>query len=157
MFLNKESLDLIKMWFRTPQEVSECISTILNAVNDSRQEAIEQLGTHKLNFEDYDDELKERVTNSLRRYFNKMRTTKKGEIKNTKNYLYISMKNLFGYWQNEILINRKDDKKIINVKKVLIMENEILSKSKIAYKLGTNAMRVSCFIERKKIREKRAG
>lgn len=111
MFLNKESLDLIKMWFRTPQEVSECISTILNAANDSRQEAIEQLGTHKLNFEDYNDELKEKVTNALRRYFNKMRTTKKGEIKNPKNYLYISMKNLFGYWQNEILINRKDDNK----------------------------------------------
>ncbi|QNQ82914.1 replication initiator protein A (plasmid) [Lactobacillus sp. PV037] len=111
MFLNKESLDLIKMWFRTPQEVSECISTILNAANDSREEAIEQLGTHKLNFEDYDDELKEKTTNALRRYFNKMRTTKKGEIKNPKNYLYISMKNLFGYWQNEILINRKDDNK----------------------------------------------
>lgn len=31
------------------------------------------------------------------------------------------------------------------------MENEILSKSKIADKLGTNAMRVSRFIERKKI------
>ena len=111
MFLNKESLNLIKMWFRTPQEVSECISVILNAANDSRQEAINQLGTHKLNFEDFNNELKEQITNALRRYFNKMRTAKSGEIKNPKNYLYISMKNLFDYWQNEILINRKEDNK----------------------------------------------
>lgn len=110
MFLNGDSLNLIRMWFRTPKEISECISIILNAANDSRQEAIDQLGTHELNFEDYDDELKEKVTNTLRRYFNKMRTTEKGKIKNPKNYLYISMKNLFGYWQNEILINRKEKK-----------------------------------------------
>ena len=109
MFLNSDSLNLIKMWFRTPQEVSECISTILNAANDSRKEAVEQLGTHELNFEDYNDELKKKVTDNLRRYFNKMRTAKKGEIKNPKNYLYVSMKNLFGAWQNEIFIDKKKE------------------------------------------------
>lgn len=109
MFLNSDSLNLIKMWFRTPQEVSECISTILNAANDSRKEAVEQLGTHELNFEDYNDELKKKVTDNLRRYFNKMRTVKKGEIKNPKNYLYVSMKNLFGAWQNEIFRDKKKE------------------------------------------------
>ena len=109
MFLNSDSLNLIKMWFRTPQEVSECISTILNAANDSRKEAVEQLGTHELHFEDYNDELKKKVTDNLRRYFNKMRTAKKGEIKNPKNYLYVSMKNLFGAWQNEILRDKKKE------------------------------------------------
>lgn len=109
MFLNDDSLNLIKMWFRTPEEVSECISTILNAANDSRKDAIKQLGTHELNFEDYDEELKKKVTNGLRRYFNKMRTAKNGEIKNPKNYLYISMNNLFGQWQNEILREKKKE------------------------------------------------
>lgn len=103
MFLDEDSIDLICMWFRTPQGVSDCISTILNAANASRKEATDQIGHYDLFFEDHEGELKGRVTNKLRRYFNKMRTAKKGEIKNPKNYLFISMRNMFDDWQQEVL------------------------------------------------------
>lgn len=109
MFLSKESINLLSMWFRTPQEISECISTILNAANDSKKEALDQVGKHELNFEDYQEELKDKVTNKLRRFFNKMRTSEKGKIKNPKNYLYISMRNLFDSWQNEIMMNNSEE------------------------------------------------
>lgn len=107
MFLNKESIQLISKWFRTPQGASECISTILNAANDSRKNAESQIGHHELYFEDYNSELKRMVTNRLRRYFNKMRTSDK--IKNPKNYLYVSMRNMFDKWQNDVLMAEKDE------------------------------------------------
>ena len=116
MFLNKDSLNLIKMWFNTPEGVHDCISTILNAANDSKSMAQKQIGTHKINFEDYQGELQERITNCLRRYFNKMRTSKNGSIKNPKNYLYSSMLTLFDQWQNELLMadKKKNSKNNVN-------------------------------------------
>ena len=109
MFLNKESIDLITLWFKTPEAAHDCISVILNAVNDSRKEAMEQIGRHELYFEDYQDELKREVTRRLRRYFNKMRTAKPGEIKNPRSYLYTTMRNTFDKWQNDILVAEKED------------------------------------------------
>ncbi|WP_254261703.1 replication initiator protein A [Lactobacillus helveticus] len=106
MFLNKDSINLIAKWFRTPEGASECISTILNAANDSRKNAESQINHHELYFEDYNSELKRLVTNRLRRYFNKMRTSDK--IKNPKNYLYVSMRNMFDKWQNDVLMAEKD-------------------------------------------------
>ncbi|WP_172994927.1 replication initiator protein A [Lactobacillus helveticus] len=107
MFLNKDSINLIAKWLRTPEGASECISTILNAANDSRKNAESQIGHHELYFEDYNSELKRKVTNRLRRYFNKMRTAKDGKIENPKNYLYVSMRNMFDKWQNDILMDKK--------------------------------------------------
>lgn len=109
MFLNKESIDLITLWFKTPEAAHDCISIILNAANDSRKNAISQIGKHELYFEDYNDELKCEVTNRLRRYFNKMRTAKKGTIKNPRNYLYTTMLNTFDKWQNDILRAEKNE------------------------------------------------
>ena len=109
MFLNKESIDLITLWFKTPEAAHDCISVILNAANDSRKEAMEQIGRHELYFEDYNNELKREITKKLRRYFNKMRTTKPGEIKNPRNYLYVTMMNTFMEWQNDILMAEKED------------------------------------------------
>lgn len=109
MFLNKELIDLITLWFKTPEAAHDCISVILNAVNDSRKEAMEQIGRHELYFEDYQDELKREVTRRLRRYFNKMRTAKPGEIKNPRSYLYTTMRNTFDKWQNDILVAEKED------------------------------------------------
>ena len=109
MFLNKDSINLIAKWFRTPEGASECISTILNAANDSRKNAESQIGHHELYFEDYNNELKRMITNRLRRYFNKMRTAKDGKIKNPKNYLYVSMRNMFDKWQNDVLMAEKDE------------------------------------------------
>ena len=109
MFLNKESIDLITLWFKTPEAAHDCISVILNAVNDSRKEAMEQIGRHELYFEDYQDELKREVTRRLRRFFNKMRTAKPGEIKNPRSYLYTTMRNTFDKWQNDILVAEKED------------------------------------------------
>lgn len=107
MFLNKDSINLIAKWFRTPEGASECISTILNAANDSRKNAESQIGHHELYFEDYNGELKRRITKRLRRYFNKMRTSNK--IKNPKNYLYVSMRNTFDKWQNDILVEKHNE------------------------------------------------
>ena len=45
----------------------------------------------------------------LRRYFNKMRTAKPGEIKNPRSYLYTTMRNTFDKWQNDILVAEKED------------------------------------------------
>ena len=107
MFLNKESIDLITLWFKTPEAAHDCISVILNAANDSRKEAMEQIGRHELYFEDCNNELKREITRKLRRYFNKMRTAKPDEIKNPRNYLYITMMNTFMEWQNDILMAEK--------------------------------------------------
>ncbi|WP_259318202.1 hypothetical protein [Lactobacillus amylovorus] len=109
MFLNKESIDLITLWFKTPEAAHDCISVILNAANDSRKEAMEQIGRHELYFEDCNNELKREITRKLRRYFNKMRTAKPGEIKNPRNYLYMTMRNTFDKWQNDILRAKKEE------------------------------------------------
>ena len=113
MFLDKETLDIIGMWFRTPAAASECISTILNAANDSRKNAIEQIGKHALYFEDRQGELKERVRRTLRRCLNRIRVDedydRKNKIKNFKNYLYGAMRQTFDRWQNEILMAEKEE------------------------------------------------
>ena len=116
MFLNKESIRLITLWFRTPEQVSECISTILNAANDSRKNALSQIGRHELYFDDYNGELKGKVTQRLRRYFNRMRTNQEGKIKNPKNYLYVAMKNTFDKWQNDVLMAEKKEQDKTNSK-----------------------------------------
>ena len=70
---------------------------------------MQQIGRHELYFEDCNNELKREITRKLRRYFNKMRTAKPGEIKNSRNYLYITMCNTFMEWQNDILMTEKED------------------------------------------------
>ncbi|OCX10870.1 replication initiator protein A [Lactobacillus crispatus] len=104
MFLSKESINLITLWFKTPKGVSDCISVILNAANSSRRDATEQIGRHELYFEDCQGELKRMISFKLRRFFNKMRTSKKGAIKSPRNYLFIAMRNMFDKWQNDILM-----------------------------------------------------
>ena len=64
---------------------------------------------YSLYFEDCNNELKREITRKLRRYFNKMRTAKDGKIKNPKNYLYVSMRNMFDKWQNDVLMAEKDE------------------------------------------------
>lgn len=104
MFLSKESINLITLWFKTPKGVSDCISVILNAANSSRNDATKQIGGHELYFDDCQGELKRMISFKLRRFFNKMRTSKKGTIKSPRNYLFIAMKNMFDEWQNDILM-----------------------------------------------------
>lgn len=109
MFLTQDAINLIGLWFKTPEGVSDCISTIYNAAKDTRKESMILNGTHDIYFETYDEELKRIVTDKLRRFFNKMRKTKPGEIKNPKNYLYVTMRNMFEDWQNDILIARSEE------------------------------------------------
>ena len=115
MFLDKETLDLIGMWFRTPSAASDCISTILNAANDSRENAVSQIGRHRLEFEDYQGELKTRVRRTHRRCLNRVRVdedyNRKGKIKNFKNYLYGAMRQTFDHWQNDVLMEEKKTNK----------------------------------------------
>lgn len=70
---------------------------------------MQQIGRHELYFEDCNNELKREITRKLRRYFNKMRTAKTGEIKNPRNHLYMTMMNTFMEWQNDILMTEKED------------------------------------------------
>ena len=108
MFLSKESINLITLWFKTPKEVSDCISVILNAANSSRRNATEQIGRHELYFEDCQGELKRMISFKLRRFFNKMRASKKGAIKSPRNYLFIAMRNMFDKWQNDVLMREHE-------------------------------------------------
>lgn len=110
MFLSKESINLITLWFKTPKGVSDCISVILNAANSSRRDANSQIGGHELYFEDNQGELKHMISFKLRRFFNKMRTSERGAIKSPKNYLFIAMKNMFDKWQNDILMAEHEAK-----------------------------------------------
>jgi hypothetical protein len=105
---------LIAKWFRTPEGASECISTILNATNDSRKNAESQIGHHELYFEDYNGELKRKITNRLRRYFNKMERPTRSKIRRT---TYISMRNTFDKWQNDILAEKhQKNQKIVLIR-----------------------------------------
>ena len=64
----------------TVELLKECDAGCKMAIN-----SMEQIGRHELYFEDCNNELKREITRKLRRYFNKMRTAKPGEIKNPRN------------------------------------------------------------------------
>ena len=94
IFLSEESLNLIQMWCKTPQQVSKLIGIILNAKNATCKEN-EELGVF---FVLEEPELQAKLLNTLRRYFNAIRT-KENKITNYENYLFGSMKNMFAeYW-----------------------------------------------------------
>lgn len=98
MFLNRTTIDLISLWFKTPEKIHDCISVILNAKNAAKKE-IESWG--KVSYLDFEDvELRDQITRTLRRCLMKFRF---GKIDTPRNYLYTAMYNMFSYWGDKLL------------------------------------------------------
>lgn len=102
LFLSEEAINLLQMWCNSPQQLRKMIGIILNAKNAVCKEN-EELGVF---FVLEEEALQEKILNTLRRYFNAIRT-KENKITNYENYLFGSMKNMFAeYWNNQALKQR---------------------------------------------------
>ena len=102
LFLSEEAINLLQMWCNSPQQLRKMVGIILNAKNAVCKEN-EELGVF---FVLEEEALQEKILNTLRRYFNAIRT-KENKITNYENYLFGSMKNMFAeYWNNQALIQR---------------------------------------------------
>ena len=54
-----------------------------------------------------DKDLRKRITSTSRRYFNALRSNEKHKpVKNAENYLFVTMKNMFEYWYNDVNAQR---------------------------------------------------
>lgn len=99
LFLSEETINLLQMWCNSPQQLRKMVGIILNAKNAVCKEN-EELGVF---FVLEEEALQEKILNTLRRYFNAIRT-KENKITNYENYLFGSMKNMFAeYWNNKAL------------------------------------------------------
>ncbi|WP_270245084.1 replication initiator protein A [Lactococcus lactis] len=99
LFLSEEAINLLQMWCNSPQQLRKMVGIILNAKNAVCKEN-EELGVF---FVLEEEALQEKILNTLRRYFNAIRT-KENKITNYENYLFGSMKNMFAeYWNNQAL------------------------------------------------------
>ena len=102
LFLSEEAINLLQMWCNSPQQLRKMVGIILNAKNAVCKEN-EELGVF---FFLEEKALQEKILNTLRRYFNAIRT-KENKITNYENYLFGSMKNMFAeYWNNQALKQR---------------------------------------------------
>ena len=102
LFLSEETINLLQMWCNSPQQLRKMVGIILNAKNAVCKEN-EELGVF---FVLEEEVLQEKILNTLRRYFNAIRT-KENKITNYENYLFGSMKNMFAeYWNNQALKQR---------------------------------------------------
>ncbi|WP_273718459.1 replication initiator protein A, partial [Leuconostoc mesenteroides] len=103
-----ETIQLISYWVRTPEQMRSFIGIILNARKDIQADIEKQLGHPVTIILDMEPELQKGITTTLRRYFNSMRNTdnKNKKINSPENYLYVSMKNYFGYWYNSQMATR---------------------------------------------------
>ena len=83
-----ETVKLISLWTNNPKQVRKFIGIILNARKAVQEE-------HDISFIlDDEPELQAKITQTIRRYFNALRSDDK-KIRNQENYLYITMKNMF--------------------------------------------------------------
>jgi hypothetical protein len=102
LFLSEEAINLLQMWCNSPQQLRKMVGILLNAKNAVCKEN-EELGVF---FVLEEEALQEKILNTLRRYFNAIRT-KENKITNYENYLFGSMKNMFAeYWNNQALKQR---------------------------------------------------
>ena len=102
LFLSDEAINLLQMWCNSPQQLRKMVGIILNAKIAVCKEN-EELGVF---FVLEEEALQEKILNTLRRYFNAIRT-KENKITNYENYLFGSMKNMFAeYWNNQALKQR---------------------------------------------------
>lgn len=104
LFLSEEAIHLLEMWCNTPQQMRKIIGIILNAKNAVCKDN-EELGVYFILEE---EELQEKILNTLRRYFNAIRT-KEQTIGNYENYLYGTMVNMFEqYWNEQAFASLKN-------------------------------------------------
>lgn len=106
-----ETIQLISYWVRTPEQMRSFIGIILNARKDIQADIEKQTGRPVTIIIDMEPELQKGITTTLRRYFNSIRNTdnKNKKINSPENYLYISMKNYFGYWYNSEMAQRNKE------------------------------------------------
>ena len=87
----RETIRLLGLWAKNPQQIRKFIGIILNARKDVQE--LHQ-DAHLSFILDDEPELQARITRTLRRYFNALRNDDK-KINNYENYLYVTMKNMF--------------------------------------------------------------
>ncbi|EQC95542.1 plasmid replication initiation protein [Lactococcus cremoris subsp. cremoris TIFN3] len=123
LFLSEEAIKLLQMWCNSPQQLRKMVGIILNAKNAVCKEN-EELGVF---FVLEEEALQEKILNTLRRYFNAIRT-KENKITNYENYLFGSMKNMFAeYWNNQALKQRSNSNE--TNKENLNMDDSVWSNS----------------------------
>ncbi|MEG9199314.1 replication initiator protein A [Lactococcus lactis] len=123
LFLSDEAINLLQMWCNSPQQLRKMVGIILNAKNAVCKEN-EELGVF---FVLEEEALQEKILNTLRRYFNAIRT-KENKITNYENYLFGSMKNMFAeYWNNQALKQRSNSNE--TNKENLNMDDSVWSNS----------------------------
>ena len=87
-----ETIRLISLWANdNPKIIKKTIGIILNARRDAQELHKDR---HLFFILDEEPELQTKITQTLRRYFNALRSDDK-QIKNYENYLYITMRNMF--------------------------------------------------------------
>ncbi|WP_273720331.1 replication initiator protein A [Leuconostoc mesenteroides] len=86
-----ETIKLLSLWANNPKQIRKFIGIILNARRDVQELHKDR---HLFFILDEEPELQTKITQTLRRYFNALRSDDK-QIKNYENYLYITMRNMF--------------------------------------------------------------
>ena len=89
-----ETIKLISLWTNTPKQIRKFIGIILNA-----KKTVEEKFSVSFILDD-EPELQSKITQTLRRYFNALRSGDK-QIRNYENYLYVTMKNMFENYGND--------------------------------------------------------
>ena len=134
LFLSEEAINLLQMWCNSPQQLRKMVGIILNAKNAVCKEN-EELGVF---FVLEEEALQEKILNSLRRYFNAIRT-KENKITNYENYLFGSMKNMFAeYWNNQALKQRLNSNE--TNKENLNMDDSVWSNSNYENETSQNVL-----------------
>lgn len=134
LFLSEEAINLLQMWCNSPQQLRKMVGIILNAKNAVCKEN-EELGVF---FVLEEEALQEKILNTLRRYFNAIRT-KENKITNYENYLFGSMKNMFAeYWNNQALKQRLNSNE--TNKENLNMDDSVWSNSNYENETSQNGL-----------------
>lgn len=97
LFLNKEGVELLSLWCRSPKQMHRFLGIILNA-----KKAVER--EHEGTTIVLDDpQCQEMINKTMRRFFNVLRSDNK-KINNVENYLFGAMKEtLVAYWNKSLM------------------------------------------------------
>ncbi|WP_368297266.1 replication initiator protein A [Lactobacillus gasseri] len=97
LFLNKEGVELLGLWCRSPKQIRRFLGIILNA-----KKAVER--EHEGTAIVLDDpQCQEMINKTMRRFFNVLRSDSK-KINNVENYLFGAMKEtLVAYWNKSLM------------------------------------------------------
>ncbi|EKQ21831.1 replication initiator protein A [Lacticaseibacillus paracasei] len=103
LFLNKEGVELLGLWCRSPKQLHRFLGIILNA-----KKAVER--EHEGTAIVLDDPLcQEMINKTMRRFFNVLRSDSK-KINNVENYLFGAMKEtLVAYWNKTLTTANRGD------------------------------------------------